>query len=225
MPPGRCGPTARPGDPFPARCRRRPRCGYGTARATSTGRRPLQGPPRRASATALCGAARADLRLPQLQERSARPVLCGDRAQGQRVRAHGRHGAQAAASARHPQLGAPLRRELAGRPLQPRAGHQRLRRAAGDPVARLQARPGGARASSRGRGAITLPCPPFWPRPPPSGRPAPPSPAWSASSTAIRGTWWRRRSRGSAAPCRSEILSDLPDCTSCRETLPPLYSS
>ena len=79
----------------------------------------------------------ADLRLPEPPHRPPRPVLCGDRAQGRRLRPHGRHGAAAAARAGHPQLGAPLRRELARRALRARAGDQRLRRAAGEPVAWL----------------------------------------------------------------------------------------
>ena len=74
------------------------------------------------------------------------PSLPGDRPQGWRLRPHGRHGAAAAARARDPPLAAPLRRELAGRPVRPRAADQRLRRAAGEPVARLQAAAGAASA-------------------------------------------------------------------------------
>ena len=48
----------------------------------------------------------------------------------------------------HPQLGAPLRRELAGRAVRAGAADQRLRRAAGQPVARLQAAAGGASAGA-----------------------------------------------------------------------------
>jgi hypothetical protein len=64
-------------------------------------------------------------------------------------------GAGAAAWARHSELGAPLRRELAGRAVRARPGDQRLRRAAGEPLARLQAAAGGARAGAR------QPCPPL----------------------------------------------------------------
>ena len=56
----------------------------------------------------------------------------------------------------HPELGAPLRRELARRPLRARAGDQRLRRAAGEPVARLPGATGAAR-----------PGPGTWGEPPP----------------------------------------------------------
>ena len=49
-----------------------------------------QGSPRRSRGPRrVAGAARADLRLPELPKRAARSVLCGDRAQGERVRAHG----------------------------------------------------------------------------------------------------------------------------------------
>ena len=48
-----------------------------------------------------------------------------------------------AARAGHPQLGASLRRELAGRAVRARAGEQRLWPAAGEPVAGLPAAPGG----------------------------------------------------------------------------------
>ena len=63
------------------------------------------------------------------------------------------NGAQAAARAGHPQLGAPVRRELAGRALCAGAGDERLCRAAGDAVARLQAaaRAAGADAGHLGR--------------------------------------------------------------------------
>ena len=52
----------------------------------------------------------------------------------------------AAARARDPPLAAPLRRELARRAVRARAADQRLRRAAGKPVARLQAAAGAASA-------------------------------------------------------------------------------
>ena len=57
---------------------------------------------------------------------------------------HRRHGAGPAARTRDPQLGAPLRRELARRSVRAGAGDERLRRAAGRPVARLQAAAGAA---------------------------------------------------------------------------------
>ena len=67
------------------------------------------------------------------------PSYAGDRPQGRRLRPHGRHGAGTAARARDPQLGAPVRRELAGRPVRARAGDERVCSAAGQPVAGLQA--------------------------------------------------------------------------------------
>ena len=76
------------------------------------------------------------------------PSLRGDRPQGRRLRPRGRHGAAAAARARDPQLGAPVRRELAGRSVRAGAADQRLRRAAGQPVAGLQAAAGGASAGA-----------------------------------------------------------------------------
>ena len=45
------------------------------------------------------------------------PSYCGDRAQGESVRAHRRQRATAAQKPRHPQLGAALRRKLEGRAL------------------------------------------------------------------------------------------------------------
>ena len=157
------------------------------------------------------------------RERPARPVLCGDRAQGECVRAHGRQRAQAAARAWHPQLGAPLRRELAGRPLRAGAGDERLCRAAGDAVARLQAAAGAAGASSRAHGATTLPCPPCWRRRSPSGATA----ATLRSVIGILESDPGGRARRGARAARpggagAQIRSDLPDCTQCGETLPQL---
>ena len=90
------------------------------------------------------GAACARLRLPELSHPAPGPVLRGDRPQGRRLRSHGRQRAAAAAGARHPELGAPLRRALAGRPVQAGAGDQRLRGAVGEPVAGLQGASGAA---------------------------------------------------------------------------------
>ena len=91
-------------------------------------------------------AARADLRLPQPPHRPPGPILCGDRCQGRRLRPHRRHGTAAAEGAGDPELGAALRRKLAGRPVRAGAGDQRLRGAAGKALARLQAAAGAASA-------------------------------------------------------------------------------
>ena len=68
-------------------------------------------------------------------------------------------GAEAAARARDPELGAPLRRKLARRAVRAGAGDQRLRRAAGEPVARLPAasRAASARAGHLGRSRPPMP--------------------------------------------------------------------
>jgi hypothetical protein len=99
------------------------------------------------------------------------------------LRAHRGGGAEAAPGARDPQLGAPLRRKLARRTLRARAGDQRLRRAAGEPVARLQAATGTA---STGAGHLGRPSasPALGGRPGRAWRRAwrPSYPAWSNSS-------------------------------------------
>jgi hypothetical protein len=94
-------------------------------------------------------AARAGIRLPELRHGPVGPVLCGDRPQGERVRAHRRHGAGPAAGTRHPPLGATVCRELARRPVRARAGDQRLRAAPREPVAWLQASSRDSSARSR----------------------------------------------------------------------------
>ena len=63
--------------------------------------------------------------------------------------------AAAAEGARDPQLGASLRRALGRRAVRARAGHQRLRGAAGEPVAGLPAATGAARTGTRHLGRST----------------------------------------------------------------------
>ena len=67
-------------------------------------------------------------------------------------------GAAAAEGARDPELGAPLRRALGRRPVRAGAGDQRLRRAAGEPVARLPAATGAARTGAGHLGRSDRPC-------------------------------------------------------------------
>ena len=60
--------------------------------------------------------------------------------------------------ARHPELGPPLRRALGRRAVRARAGDQRLRGAAGEPVARLPAASRSRQGRLQARGAIHRPC-------------------------------------------------------------------
>ena len=111
MPLGRSGRTAPPRKSSFSRSEEEPRRGSGTAPATSTGR-PARLLPRRSRRPCRpAGVAHADLRFPELRQRAARSVLCGDRAQSECLRAHGCHCDQAAQGTWHPQLGAALRRK------------------------------------------------------------------------------------------------------------------
>ena len=155
--------------------------------------------------TALAGTARVDLRLPEPPHRPPRPVLRGDRAQSRGLRPHRRHGAEAAARARDPHLGAPLRRDLARRAVRAGAGEQRLRRAARHPVARLQAARGAAsaRAGHLGRSTACATGP----------RHAASAPAISSSSAAWSikpawSSWWTM----TALPCSVPSSSSLTGC-------------
>ena len=136
--------------PICRRCPRRPQCALAPRprlRPRHAPARPPRGRPRPYRAGR---AARADLRLPEPPHGAPGSVLRGDRCQGRRLRPHGRQRAAAAEGARDPELGAPLRRALGRRPLRARAGDQRLRRAAGEPVARLPAASRAARARCLG---------------------------------------------------------------------------
>ena len=140
------------------------------------------------------------------------------------LRPHGRLSAAAAARARHPELGAPVCRELAGGAVRARAGHQRLRRAAGEPVARLQAATRAAIAFAGPPGAIRRPCPLRSLRRPWRA-------IWRARCTcwpATRRTVWRPPWRGSGArswPATREFPRSAPDAEKHSPELNPTCNS
>ena len=148
-----------PARPLRRRCRRRPPCASGTAPATSTAARTSP-----ATTVAPLGhtglAVLHALIFDFLNHRTGRldPSYAAIAAKaGVCVRTVATRAA-AAEGARDPELGAPLRRALGRRPVRARAGDQRLRRAAGEPVARLPAASRSRQDRLQARGAIHRPC-------------------------------------------------------------------